>query len=719
MYIRQFTLLLLLLILALHPTHAEELLNTLQNGITVDLRNPEYVDGTISTLDGGVITAPDVRIQAQHIIYKHTNDESCPTKDSVVAEGEVRLDVMGYLIIGRKLEYDLTHKTGFIYDAKGAVYPWFFQGNVIQICCDGSYVIYDGYLTTSESVCPEWKTSVEVARLFPNQDLAARDVTVRVGQVPVFYIPKLSLNLDTLLNQPIKYTLRWGGRQGSRVGMIYEVLSINDFKAFLRLDYNFKRGLGGGLETTYYSCEQNTRFDTINYFANDVDPANEDINTRYRFQGVYRRCWDNEKTIVEARYDKLSDKMMATDYSDLGIDLEYARRTDILLHHNEENWLGNILIRPRINYFQTIKQELPTISGAILPQAFQPLGIIATMDANASYLDFQYATGTVNVQDFTATRLEIRSGAYRPFGNQLFKLTPGINAVGIFYGNRPYNGQYWLATGTASLDGHMLLSKDYEWGRHLIQPYFSYNYIVQPTIPPNKHYIFDITDGWYRVNTLRAGIQQNFFEWNQPCYKSTFFLDTYLWGLFDNKEIPKPLPKLTTNFSLNTGDILQNSILATWDLTHGGLAEFNFRSAWTVNKQLAIAMEYRQRNAYMWRKIDKENFVLDYFRSENELLHSPLSDARRTYLLHFFYRYDPGLAFEWKSRLGWDRKNEPYYFEYNFNLLARLPAHWEMKISYQHKEVDDRFAIYFTLGTSTPKRCNDATCPRTPCGLWY
>jgi hypothetical protein len=693
-------------------------LNALQNGITVDLRNPEYVDGTISTMEGGVITGPNVRIQAERIIYKHTQDETA-TKDTVIAECEVRLELMGYLIIGRKLEYDLTNNTGFIYEAKGSVYPWFFHGKVIQICADGSYVIYNGYITTSENVCPEWKTSIEVARLFPNNDIAAENVTVRLGTIPIFYIPKLSLNLDTLCDQPVKYTLRWGGRQGSRIGMQYNFMSYDNFKAYLRLDYNVKRGPGGGIEANYHSKENSERFDTINYFAKDEDPANSHINTRYRFQGTYRRCWEAGRTILEARYDKLSDKMMATDYTDLGIDLEYARRTDLLLHHNEDNWVGNILVRPRINYFQTIKQELPTLSGAILPQTINPLGIITTMEANASYLDFQYASGTVNVQDFTATRLEIRSGMYRPFGNSLFKLTPGASAVGIFYGNRPYKGSSWLATGTASLEGNMLFSKDFSWGRHSVQPYFFYNYIIQPTIPPDKHYIFDITDGWYRVNTMRLGVQQNFFEWDKSCCRSTFFFDSYLWGLFDNKEIPHPLPKLTTNFSLISGETLHNCILATWDLTHGGLAELNFRSAWTVSKQLAISMEYRQRNAYMWRKIDKENFVLDYYRSEDELLHSPVSDRRKTYLLHFFYRVDPGLAFEWKSRVGWDRKHEPFYFEYNFNLLARLPAHWEMKVSYQHKEVDDRFAIYFTLGTSSPKRCTDATCPNSPCGLWY
>lgn len=695
-----------------------EKLKSSSSGVIVDLREPEYKDGTISSRQGGVIQALNVRIQAQNIVYKTKNDDGSK-RSFVTAEGNVRLESCNTLFIGSKIEYDLTNNTGFVYDGRSSVYPWYFGGKIIQICNDGSYIIYDGFVTTSESLCPEWKVSVETARIFPNQDITAKDLTVKLGKIPVFWTPRLSTNLGTLNDIPIKYTLRWGGKQGSRIGMIYEIMPFSNVKTLLRLDYNFKRGLGGGFEVHYKSPDLTERFDSINYYANEQSPANEHINTRYRFQGRYRHCWRGGKSLFELKYDKLSDKEMATDYSDRGIDLEYARRTDILLHHQEKYWLGNVLIRPRINYFQTIKQELPTISLAAHPMDISSLGIITTIQANASYLDFQYASGTVNVKDFTATRVEAHSSLYRPFGNALGKLTPGISAVGIYYGNRPYQGKNWLASGTAFLEGITSFSKDYALGRHIVQPYFMYNYIIQPTIPPNEHYIFDISDGWYRVNTLRLGFQQDFLQNFNGCCIPLFRLDTYLWGLLDDDKIPKPFPKLTTNLSFNVGGSLHNDLIATWDLTHGGLGEFNYKTAWTVSKEFAIAAEYRQRNAYFWRKVDKENFVLDFFRSENQLLHSPVSDARRTLLLRFFYRFNHGLAFEWSSRLGWDRRNEPFYLEYNMNILARLPAHWEMKISYQHKEEDDRFAVYFTLGMSCPKRCvapsND--CPT--CVLWY
>ncbi len=666
-------------------------------GITVDLREPEYADGVVSTSLGGVIRAPYVRIQAQNIRYTHDTSGEV-VNDTVVAEGDVRFESFSYLFVGQKLEYNLTNQTGFIYYGKTSVYPWFFGGKLIQICADGSYIIYDGYMTSSESMCPEWMIAVDTARIYPNHDLVAKQIKVKVKDFPLFWAPKFCANLDTLCDMPVKFTLRWGGKQGSRVGVSYELLSWENLSTLLRLDYNLKRGLGTGGELHYRSPENNEKFDSINYFAHEVDPANPHINTRYRFQGRYLRFWRDGKTLFEMKYDKLSDKMMATDYSDRGLDLEYARKTDLLLHHQQRYWLGNLLIRPRINSFQTIKQELPTFSTASLPLS-NALGIISSFQANASYLDFQYAQGAVNVHDFTATRVELHSGFYRPFGNGYAKIIPGLNAIGIFYGNKPYHGQYWLAAGLASLDGELLLSRDYGWGRHVVRPYFNYNYLTQPTIPPDSHYIFDISDGIYRMNTLRFGTVNYFLDPFSGSCQPIVFLDTYGWALMDNKKIPHPLPYFTANLSFMTFGVLQNSVLATWDLSHGGFGELNFKSAWTVSRNLATSLEYRQRNAFFWRKVDRENFVLDFFRSENELLHSPLSDQRRTLLLHFFYRINYDVALEWNSRFGWDRRHEPHYFEYDVNILASLPAHWEMKLSFQHKEVDDRFAVYFSFGT--------------------
>jgi hypothetical protein len=135
---------------------------------------------------------------------------------------------------------------------------------------------------------------------------------------------------------------------------------------------------------------------------------------------------------------------------------------------------------------------------------------------------------------------------------------------------------------------------------------------------------------------------------------------------------------------------------------HNELDHYNVRTEWTYSPNFALAVEYRHRSSYDWRKADHTNFILDSFRTIQELRDSQLSDRRDTLLLHMFYRFHPSWAFEFKSRSGWNRILEPSYNEFEIDLLGTLRSAWNFKLSYQHKEDDDRISVYMTIGIQRP-----------------
>lgn len=664
-------------------------------GVTIDLCNPEYADGVLRTSAGGVITAPDLRLQARQIVYSQGNHGTLP-HSNVVAEGDVRLEFCGSLFIGRKIEYNFLERTGYLYEGKTALFPWFFGGQIIQLCNDGSYIVHSGFVTTSESTLTDWQIDTTKVALYPDREVTVMGPTFRIFGVPIFWLPGLRANLDTLGNIPLKFTVRLGGRQGSRIGVSYDFLKWGGWRALLRLDCNFKRGLGGGLEVHYRDPQRAARFDSINYWAKDCSIFDTHMHTRYRFQGHYMRCWRGGKTLLDLTYDKLSDQEMATDYNDRGIQLDYARRSHLIVHHLENRWIGNIAVRPRLNYFQTIKQELPTLSLTLHPLLIYPL--VAGMSCQASYLDFRYAHGLPHVRDFTAIRCEVQPYVYYPLHWGPVRFTPRLDYVGIFYGNTPLRHSSWLSAAIARCEANVQLGKRYASCYHTVRPYLAYTYITSPSLPPDRHYIFDIEDGWYRVNALRLGVQQHLFTLPQCPHMS---LNTYLWAFFDPTR-GRPIPRATADWSFTFDGRLENHIEATLDLSHGTLFHLNFRSAWTISDSAAVRLEYRQRSGFDWRKVDRDNFALEFFRTEKALLHSPLSDRRRTLLLHCYWRLRHDFALEWESRFGWDRLYEPPYFEFDISLHTTLAASWKMKLSYQHKERDDRVAISFLQGLAHP-----------------
>lgn len=701
----RFFLLLILLHCTLFAGPGEELMTGLfAEGVTVDLREPTYADGVLSTECGGVITGPDIRIQAMKITYIKKMVDGKPVFN-VVAEGDLLLEYSCYIFAGKRLEYDFQTKTGFICNGRSAMEPWYFGGERIELCSDGSYRVINGFITTSESYNTEWEVRTEEAQIYPDHTLRARNIQFRFVNVPLLWLPCFNVNLDNIFDSPLKYRMRWGGNQGPRFGIIYEFLKWKNFRALLRLDYRLTRGPGGGLETIYHSPDRCEELYTNNYYARDSSIEDPDEKNRYRFAGLYRnRLYDGRLTI-DLTYDKLSDKEMETDYFEKGIELKTAQRTQLDIRQQlDDIWITNFFTRVRVNNFQTVKQELPSLDGSLHPVVLGPTGIVTENLFRVGYLDFKYSNDLINVSDYSSARLEYRNRLYRPFWIGPLINTPEAGFVGIYYSNSDQGPERWVSLATLGYEVNTRLSTLYGCWKHAIEPYARYSYFTTPTVSPNEHFIFDIEDGWYRLNMLKFGTRNLIYLKHCDGHISRYLTaDLYTYAFFDTHTIEKPIPRLYGKVIWDIFSTLRYSVMTAWDFERGELDHINVRSEWTLNEDFAIAAEYRHRSSFAWRKADYTNFILDSFRSEVELRNSQLSDRRDTLLLHAFYRFHPNWAIEFESRHGWNRLHEPSYNEYEIDLLTTVGSVWHLKFSYQHRMSDNRVAFYVNMGASRPE----------------
>lgn len=705
----RFAFIFLLFIAAVHADYKSELIKgALVEGVTVDLRSPTFCEGVLSTEKGGVITGPGIRIQAMQMQYTRKMQEGTPIC-CIVAEGNVMLEFGMYVFVGEKLEYDFQTRTGAIYCGRTGVEPWFFGGEVIRLCADGRYMVEDGYITTSESDCVDWKLRVESAIMKEGCYFHAKRVSFNFFGRTLFWLPYYHMNLSSIYDDPINYTAGWGGRQGPRVGMIYELFAYERWKAFLRLDYRLKRGIGGGIESRYHSPNHKENFETLNYVARDSSIFIPSERIRYRFQGYYNNLLMDDKLSIDFMYDKLSDKDMATDYADQGLDLEVAGRTQLDVRREDERWIANLFSRVRVNYFETVKQELPTFQTNWKPFTLGSTGIISDNQFQASYLDFAYAHGLPNVHNYHSVRLAGFQQFYRPFDLGMIRATPYAGSTAIFYGNSRHGRDRGLMMGRFGFQVNSPFYRYFDCGKHVIMPYAQYDYFTFPTVSPNDHYIFDIYDGWYRLDMLRFGVSQSYYTKDPQGYiRRLLYCDLYANAFFDTRTMPSRVPKVYSRTIINSLPTLRHIIEASWDFWHQQLDHFNFRNEWTYSPDFAIATEFRHRSSFDWRKADRDNFILDSFRPVKELLHSELSDRRDTLLLNFFYRFHPNWALEYESRFGWDRRNHTRYAEFEFDLLANWSSAIQVRFMYQHTEGEDRVAVYFSVGVKTPDRIHTA-----------
>jgi hypothetical protein len=684
-------------------------------GITVDLREPVWSEGVLTTEKGGLIQGPNLRIQARKILYKRKIVDGKPVF-AIEAEDELILEFGEYVFIGKRLEYDFQTKSGIIYEGRSTIEPWYFGGERIELLPDGSYTVSNGFVTTSENYNTNWQIAVEKAVLTENRLLNATNVEFRFIKLPLFWLPSFKMNLDSIFDAPVRYLFRWGGHQGPRIGAIYEVFSWNRFKTFLHMDYRVKRGFGGGIETAYRSADHRAEFRTINYVAKDSSISNPHERTRYRFQGLYHNTIVEDKVSLDISYDKLSDKDMATDYNDRGLELDTAGRTELQMRHQSDNWITNLYSRIRLNNFQTINQELPTLETRWKPFLLGHTGLISDSYYRGSYLDFKYANNLKDVEDYHSSRLELSHRSYRPFVSKLVTITPEAGIVGILYGTTransgliecgnkpPKHGPRSIGIALLGCEANTTFYRLYRDMKHVMMPYIKYNYYTSPSLSPKEHYIFDIDDGWYRLNVLRFGLQQSLLvKSSNGLIGRRIMVDIYANAFFNTPTIERTIPYVYTKLEFRSLTTINHTITGAWDFQRANLSFLNIRTEWTYDADLALAAEFRHRNSYAWRKVEYSNYILDSYRSENQLRHSSLSDRRSTFLVHMFYRFYPNWAIELESREGWDRLCERNYREFEVDLLTTLSSAWRMKFSYQHKEDDHRVAIYLSVGLKRP-----------------
>ena len=694
--------LIVLAILFLLQVEAQELpkmlLNNMEEGLHVDLREPTYTNGVLSTSKGGVVTGPQLRIQAMQIHYFRKDQTGAPSM-LIEAEGQLLIEFGDYIFKGKKLIYDFKTKQGVIYEACTEVEPWFLCGERFELLFDGSYIIHHGYVTTSEESKPDWSIDASRVQITPDKELKAEEVRLRFYRYNILWVPSLKANLESIFDSPIRYRFRWGGRQGPRLGITYEVYSTSQFKLFARLDLRLTRGPGFGIEASYLSADHLTEFHSTNYIAKDSSLIKPDEKIRYRYEGMFSTHSTDKKVSLYLSYDKISDLDMPSNYCDWDFNVDKTQRTQLLFRQQAEQMISTCYLRLRLNNFQTVKEELPTYTLTIKPFEIGRTGILFENQGSFAFLNYKYSHDIHHIHHYASSRVEYSPLLYRAFRWGPCTFTPELGGASIFYGNTPERKSRWLLVGMAGCELQTRLYHYYSCIKHVVEPYVSYRYFSSPNITNNEHYIFDIHDGYEHLNQCTWGATHNFFFKNAKQQVFQLFSgDIYAHAFFNAKHLHPIVPKIygTLNFSLIP--TLTHTLESAWDFQHRQIDHFNFRSEWTLSDDFAISAEFRHRDAFSWRKVDLDNFFLEAAYSAQRLKHSSLSDRRDTFLLHFFYRFLPTWALEFTSRQGWNRRSEPNYTEYEIDLLTTIQTAWHLRISFQHKEDDNRIALYMNMG---------------------
>jgi hypothetical protein len=666
--------------------------------LLVDLKSPTLINGILSSKEGGVCQNQDIRIQAMNIRYINRMEEG-HLVHRIEADEELLVQYKGRAFVGKRLDWDLNTKTGILYSGKTKSPPWYIGGDRIYLKSDGNYRIKNVSLTTCENRESSWDIHAGEVNVDRKNMISVSKVRFRVFQVPTLWLPSFRMSTKKFFSSSLfRYKLDWDKHSGPRASFRYQFYSWKDLSLFARFEYRLKRGFGGALESEYYPDDGRTFFETKNYLATDVVPNNPVLKRRYRLQGHYRSTSLSAKTTAELTWDKYSDIYMPQDFKSEDFEINTAKKTEGLFRHQENDFVTILYARPRVLPFETIKQDLPTFFLSSRSFSLPSLGLFTSQKIKASYLSYAYAHDLhVHLKNFHSGRFEAFHEMYRPFFLGPFQITPLVGASGIVYTeNRCNHDSRFLGSLYYSCPIVTRFSHSFSRHLHQLEPFLTIQGWTHPSLAIYKHYIFSIQDGYHELHQLTMGLSNRLYSLCHSKSSPSFQVDLYSHGFLDEHKTRVAFPKIYLDFEWNLPScviVSQNG----WNVKYKTLDHANIRGGWTINQDVALLVEFRYRSRYDWRKADKENFILDVTRSQEELLHSPLSDRRNTLLAKMFFRLHPLWSCTFESHHGWNRMQEKPYHEFRVDLFALLSTSWRLRMSLEHTEKDTRVTAGFDL----------------------
>lgn len=637
------------------------------NEVNLKLNDPEIKKRSASCSKGGVIKTDDITIYAKNFDYKNEDGEHI-----VTASGNLLIAYTHYFIIGDSITYNFKEKKGIIKNAVGTVNNIVTGGKELEIFEDGSIEIKDAFITPSTVNPPLFNITSPLITIDSKTQAVAKTMVARFNDVPFMWLPSYGTTLDPKYETPptIAYSVDLENNQMPTLYGRYKMYDNEFLQAYARLEYRFLAfdekiskkqwnwfdGLGASLDLDMTSNNKQFTFQTRNFVTYNIWPLNPDPNVvglRYRLQGLYTGETEDEKIEFKVQWDYLSDRFIRKNFKPKNDwTLKTLENNEAFIKYRTNPAYVTLFAQPRLNKYRGFKQQLPSLNIAVEPIELFGTQIYIEQSYNTAYLDYLYAEelrGAVN--DFNAGRISTIYNIYRPFNFNGFNITPRVGFDGIFYTNNQNGDVTYQAVASYGGDASWNLCGTYDSLDHYIKPFITYNGLTSPTSPNNEHYIFSIDDGYAAYNQVLYGIKNEVYFHRYPVDTPTFAFNIRGMSFIGSDSFTKGIAKGDLEFMWHFPRVEISAIFG-WNFEKNCYDYTHVRFGWTINDYFAVSTEFRDRNKFWWRKDNHENFIVDSFRTINDLASTPLSNPRYCFVNKAQLQLSPLWTLQLENNVG-------------------------------------------------------------------
>ncbi|MCX6907268.1 MAG: putative LPS assembly protein LptD [Verrucomicrobia bacterium] len=470
-----------------------------------------------------VLTRGSMRLTADHVRYNSVTHD-------LWAEGNVHLYQGMVQWICEHLYYNFDTAQTIMDKSRAFAYPWFVHGEKVEKV-GPKYVVKNGLVTTCDEPQPHWGLRARNLDFYPGDKVVARGVTMRVDDVPLFYLPWMSRSLK---NERQSFDIEPGsnGRYGPYLLTAYNWYLNEQLSGTYRAVYRVKRGFAGGLDMDYRDKTFGTgKFQA--YFAKDNKPNSQSWQNPYETVPTsrYRVLWQDQTKLREditfkANIKKQSDSRVIEDFFRGEFRTEVQPQSTIEIEKYDPGYMISAWVRPPVNSVFTTTEQLPEVAIDIKRQQLFGSPIyydgslsvahlqkhFSSIDSNSFINPLVPALGVPN--DYNVTRfdwLHQISFPHMYFG--WLSVIPRAGVRETWYSQTPTSftpASSYTSGGPEEtrvafplgVESSFKMSRVYDindpfWDvhglRHIIQPVADMAYVPTPDTRPTSLYQFDTT----------------------------------------------------------------------------------------------------------------------------------------------------------------------------------------------------------------------------------
>lgn len=466
-----------------------------------------YAEGDV------VLRYRDLTLRADKARYNMATDE-------VWVEGNVRLNRANQEWVVPSAYYNLRTRDFKTETARGVFDNVTLRGENIRMTGTNRYSLSRATMTTCDYEQPHYRLEATRADVWPGEQVRLYNVTLRFGNVPVFWFPVLAWSLKDR-ESPVGVAVGHGSREGFFILTEYRISLNPNVQATVHLDGRTKRGPAVGLDFDYsYS---NVVGSVKGYYSRDTSSPDEvdRLFGRSIPRNRYRADWQHKQSLpddweITINASKQSDPDFMDDFfqSRYRHEGEPASVADVT--KRGENFTFSVMAQPQLNPFFAEVERLPEAKWSVNRVRIGPTPLFYESETSAGY--YHNVAGRTNDPAFAGSSPRADTFHQIVLPQQFFgwlSVVPRAGLRGTWYlhdarGATSSNEVHRLLY-TAGMEAGFKLWRTWDdieherWNihglRHIVEPFVNYQWVGSPSTTPQDLLQFDT----YRYVALANG----------------------------------------------------------------------------------------------------------------------------------------------------------------------------------------------------------------------